>query len=181
MGHWKEDYKFGTIVIWPPDNVRSHVNPLRERHDPRSHAICEAHVSVTQPFLATPKENEWEKLIAIVSGFEASEITYGPLNHFLPYPCIYYEIHPPDYLLKIRRALHATGLFNLSLPYTEGFVPHMSITDGMPDAGTTESLFQELQEEVSGGSFQCDALTLIEPDESFVFHMTRLLHLKKTN
>jgi len=148
MGHWKEDYKFGTIVIWPSDEVRKHVNPLRERYDPRSHAICETHVTVTQPFLAPPKENEWDKLLSIVSGFETFELRYGPLNHFLPYPCIYYEIHPVDYFLEIRGALHETGLFNLSLPYTDGFVPHMSITDGMPDAETTESIFQELQTDV---------------------------------
>jgi len=177
MGHWKEDYRFGSIVVWPPDEVRRQINPLRERYDPRSHSICEAHVTVTQPFLVSPREKELDKLISIVSSFEAFEITYGPLNHFLPYPCIYYAIHPVAYFLEIRVSLHRSGLFNLSLPYTDGFIPHMSITDGMPDAEMTKEIFQESQTELTGGSFQCDSLALIEPDEQFVFHVSQLLYL----
>ena len=174
MGNWKEEYRFGTFVIWPPTQVRSQINRLRERYDPRSHAICEAHVTVTQPFLSPPESQDWDRLIPIVSTFEASQITYGPLDHFLPYPCIYYEIQPLDWVLNIRRSLHETGLFNLELPHTSGFVPHMSITDGMPDIETTRDIFEKLEKELSGGTFMCDALAFIEPDEQFVFHVSRL-------
>ncbi len=167
----------GTLAVWPPVKVRRVVNQLRKQYDPISHSVCEAHITLTQPFLHPPSENDWHQLEGIIAGFEPFSIRYGPLNTFLPYPCIYYEIHPAERVLEIRRALHKTGMFNLELPHTDDFVPHMSITDGRPDIIRTKEIFEDLRGVVVGGSFQCTEIAFIVPDSDFRFGIARTLPL----
>lgn len=174
---WQKDFKYGTFVIWPPDPVREVVNRLRERYDPLSQRICEAHITLTQPFLRRPAELDWDQLETIVSGFAPFTIRYGPLNTFLPYPCIYYEIHPSARVKALRAALHETGLFNLDRPHTDDFVPHMTINDGRPDAARTQEIFDALRTSVSDGAFECREIAFILPDSGFHFEVVRTLPL----
>ena len=176
---WQKVYKYGTFVIWPPEHVRNNVNLLRHQYDPVSQSTCGAHITLTQPFLRQPSSKEWEELHEVVSRFASCEIRYGPLNTFLPYPCIWYEIHPSELVLTIRQALHATGLFNLDLPHTDGFIPHMTITEGQSELNVTEELFTTLRDEISGGTFICSEIALIVPDRHFHFGIKRRLPLRK--
>jgi 2'-5' RNA ligase len=176
---WQKNYVHGTFVIWPPDPVRRVVNRLRQEYDPVSQAICETHVTLTQPFLRQPDDAEWATLYRIVAGFDPFEITYGPLNNFFPYPCIWFEIHPSQKLLEIRHALHQTGLFNLDLPHTDDFIPHMTITESLSDIEATQGMFERLSSKVSGGSFTCSSVAYITPNPDFHFHVEQELWLKK--
>jgi 2'-5' RNA ligase len=174
---WQMDFEYGTFVIWPPDPVREVVNRLRERYDPLSQRICEAHITLTQPFLRHPGQREWDQLEAIFSECAPSTIRYRPLNTFLPYPCIYYEIHPAASVMAIREALHETGLFNLDRPHTDDFVPHISINDGRPDAARTQEIFESLRKVVVRGSFECRQIAFIVLDYGFHFEVVRTLPL----
>jgi 2'-5' RNA ligase len=177
---WQKVYRFGTMVIWPPDDVREVVNRLREAHDPVSQSICEAHITLTQPLLQPLSDREWAEVTRIVGSFAPFEITYGPLNSFLPYPCIWYEIRPMEKVLEIRRALHETGFFNLALPHTEGFIPHMTITEGQSGPSVNEALLESLQSRVQSGSFWCSDVAYIVPDRTFHFEVARRLPLGPT-
>jgi len=174
---WQKVYEHGTFVILPPVDIRMIVNKLRDQYDPISQSYCETHITLTQPLLNPITELDWNRLKSISSGFKPFEIRYGPLNTFLPYPCIYYEIQPAEKILEIRNAIHETGLFNLRLPHTEGFIPHMTITEGYYDAGETKSIFDKLRNETSGGSFMCSEITFISPDVNFHFEVKRIVKL----
>ncbi len=176
---WQKVYKYGTLVIWPPDRVGEVVNRLRHQYDPVSQSFCGAHITLTQPFLRQPSSNEWVELCEVVSSFESFEIQYGPIHTFLPYPCIWFEIHPSELVLVIRQALHATGMFNLDLPHTEDFIPHMTVTEGQSDIDVTEELYTKLRDEISGGSFICPDIAYIVPDRVFHFGIQRRLPLGK--
>ena len=178
---WQKVYSYGTFVIWPIDPIREAVNRLRHKYDPVSQSFCEAHITLTQPLLRQPSEKEWNNFSDVVSGFESFEIHYGPINTFLPYPCIWFEIHPSEEVLEIRQALHATGLFNLDLPHTDGFIPHMTITEGQSDIEVTNDLFAKLRDEISGGTFICTEIALIVPDHRFHFGIQRQLPLMFRN
>ncbi len=65
------------------------VNPLRERYDPVSDAICDAHITMTQPFVREPSDADLAVIADVASRHEPLEIVYGPLGTFLPYPCLY--------------------------------------------------------------------------------------------
>jgi 2'-5' RNA ligase len=178
---WQKPYEFGTIVIWPPDEVRGIVNLQRERYDPVSQSYCETHITVTQPLVKRLDQDEWDGLLNLLASYESFEITYGPLKSFLPYPCIWYAIQPVERVLELREALHLTGYFNSAMKHPENFIPHMTITEGQSGPTVDEALFELLQSESRDGVFQCDGLSYIVPDRQFRFHVERFLPLFKAS
>lgn len=176
---FQRTYAHGTLVIWPPDEVRQPVNRLRGRYDPASQAICDAHITLTQPFLNEPGEEDWRAIEGVLAPFGPFDLSYGPLRTFLPYPCVYLEIEPSETIMRLRSALHKTGLFNPSLPFSdESFIPHMSITDGAPDESQTRAIFAALSGNEPRGRFLCDRIAYIRPDAGFHFEVVREFPLK---
>ena len=174
---WQKEYLNGILVIWPPGKVRKVVNRQRKMYDPKSAGISEAHITLTQPLLHPLSGDEWNDLVQAASQFPPFEIQYGPLKSFLPYPCIWYEIQPVDQVLEIREALHQTGFFNLDLPHTEGFIPHMTITEQLSGPEVNQQLVMELQSESRPGAFTFSEITLIAPDKNFSFNVQRKIFL----
>lgn len=174
---WQRNYIHGLFVIWPPDAVRQAVNRLREAYDPVSQATIEAHVTLTQPFLARPEPEAWARLEQLVAGFKPFEIRYGPVSTFFPNPVIFLEIQPREELLALRRALHETGLFNLSLPYTDDFVPHMTITEGRSGNVVDELMLGEVRSQAPQGTFLMGEIVCVAPDDRFHFEVVRRLSL----
>ena len=173
--NWQKPYQFGTIVIWPPVDIRELVNNQRQEYDPVSLSYCESHITVTQPLKRFLLDGEWDQILDLVKQFNSFDIVYGPLNSFLPYPCIWYEIEPTNKILQIRNVLHETGLFNTSLKYTDDFIPHMTITEGISGPTVNEKLLEQLTGESKTGSFYCDELAYIVPNKHFLFQVTKTL------
>lgn len=46
---WQREHRFGVLLLFPPELVRSQVNALRATYDPISQATCDAHISLTVP------------------------------------------------------------------------------------------------------------------------------------
>lgn len=174
---WQLDYLHGLFVIWPPDEVRQAVNRLRQQYDPVSQTTIEAHITLTQPFLIPPGDEEWARLAQIVAGFAPFEISYGPVETFFPSPVIYLAIQPRAKVLALRGALHETGLFDLTLPYTEGFVPHMTIAEGRSDKAVDELMLAEVQSQAPQGAFLLSEIVCMTPDERFHFEISHRLNL----
>jgi 2'-5' RNA ligase len=169
--------RHGLFVIWPPDEVREAVNRLRERHDPVSAAICDAHITLTQPFLRVPSERDWATIAAIVAGFQPIRLSYGGIGTFLPYPCVYVAVEPSEPLTALHRALQAGGLFHPVPAHHERYVPHMTVMEGALDPEGTARLAEELRGAAPAGSFVCREIAWIVPDERFHFSTARTLLL----
>jgi hypothetical protein len=45
---WQRDYRFGVILVLPPPDVAASIDAV-QAYDPKSHAICPAHISVSDP------------------------------------------------------------------------------------------------------------------------------------
>jgi 2'-5' RNA ligase len=176
-GDWREAYRHGMFVIWPPDDVRAAVNVLRQRYDPRSAAICEAHITLTQPLLTTLDAGDWRRIAETVAAQPTFDIEFGPVNTFLPYPCVYLEIRPGCAVLELRAALHALGHFDLSLPHTDDFVPHMTIADASLAPDDIAALALELQDGAPRGQFPCTEVAYVAPDARFRFEVARRFSL----
>lgn len=173
---WQLNYIHGLFVIWPPDAVRQPVNQLRQAYDPASLATIEAHITLTQPFLAQPDDEDWAQLDEVVAGFKPFEINYGPVDTFFPNPVIYLDIQPGERILALRRALHDTGLFNLSLPYTDDFVPHMTIAEGQSgDRVVDKMMLVEVRSQAPQGTFSLSEIVYVAPDKHFHFEINRRL------
>jgi 2'-5' RNA ligase len=172
---WQKPYQFGILVIWPPNELREIFSSQRERIDPISGSYCEAHITVTQPLCRHLDIEEWNELEVILSSFDTFEISYGPLQTFFPYPCIWYEIQPAEKILEIRDLLHQTNYFNLDMDHPKNFIPHMTITEGLSGPKVDDKLFHMLQQESGKGSFQCLGLSCIIPDKDFKFQVKSFL------
>ena len=46
---WQKRYRFGVLLILPPNPPMAQVNALRAKYDPRSQSYCDAHISLTVP------------------------------------------------------------------------------------------------------------------------------------
>lgn len=181
---WQQDFEHGMFVIWPPDHIRSLINPLRETYSPIALSYCETHISLSQPFLHPPGESEWSKLEALGADIKPFTISYGPLRTWSSGRIIYFEVQPAEQILAVRQALHDTGLFNLSLPHSDGFVPHMTVQEGYAE-GTSASdvvniesgqaVYKSLQKTLSNGTFDCIDIAWIVPDLDFHFRVMRKL------
>lgn len=176
---FKRLYQHGALVLWPPQDVRAVVGALRQRYDPASQAICDAHVTLSQPLLAEPSREELMKITATVASFTPLELSFGPLATFLPYPCVYLQIQPREPLRALQADLYALGLFNRALPHSDPdeYVFHMSITDGYPDAAQTALIRDALTGSEPTGRFLVEAVAWIKPDADFHFELVREFRL----
>jgi len=177
--NWQESFRCGVLVIVPPERVRRTVDRLRAGYDPTSHSYFGTHITLTQPMVRIPREDDWARLVQVAAGFDAFRIEYGPPDSFLPYPCIWFRIRPNARVLEIRKALHGVGLFNLGLPHTDDFIPHMTITEGRSGRKVDEELLAELRDRSVEGSFVCREVAYITPNPRFRFAVRRTLKLRR--
>jgi 2'-5' RNA ligase len=174
---WQLSYEHGMLVIWPPDSERHYVNAFRAKHDPVSHAICEAHITVTQPFSSIPSGDTWVAISDVLAGCSAFEVHYGPVRSFLPAPVICLEIQPSSTVVALRNALHDTSAFDLTLPHTDDFMVHMTLTEGLSGNDVDEALLNRLKSEVNSGFFTCSEVAYLQPNSAFQFSLQRVLPL----
>jgi 2'-5' RNA ligase len=165
------------LLVLPPGRLRKEVNELRARYDPRSHAIAEAHVSLTVPFQKEPDDGLWSELDRVASGFTPFTIRYGPLVSFLPKPGAALGIAPKDELELLRRALETCEVFEGAGPRSYPFWPHMTIAEFVSVDATKELVRQIGEDRALAGSFVCDHLSYLVPDESFHLIERRVLKL----
>ena len=70
---WQHDYRFGVVLVMPPPHVAAPIDALRQAYDQKSHAICSAHISVSDPLrrhLSDDARKEIQELLRTVEPFE---------------------------------------------------------------------------------------------------------------
>jgi len=66
------------------------------------------------------------------------------------------------------------------LPFTEGFIPHVTISEfGCGSTEEAEGLAKTLNKGKNKGTFLCKKISYVKPDEEFNFETKRTLKLKK--
>jgi 2'-5' RNA ligase len=177
---WDESqraYRFGVILILPPEPIRSQVNALRAKHDPVSHACCDAHISLTVPLAREPSDSDWKELNLIVSTISPITVHYGPLTSYLPHPGVVLDIAPQALLDSLRARLETCAAFVEAAPRRYRFRAHMTIAEFISVERTKELLI-ELEPGAPSGSFLCDRVSYLVPNSNFRFieRGTLLLH-----
>ena len=170
---WKLPYLHGTLAVYPPLQIREYINRFRKELDPVSHSYAEAHITLTQPLMERVTDQVADRLETALRSEKPFKVTFGPLRSFLPSPVLWLEVQPAQRVLHLRRKLHTFGIFDLSLPHTEDFVPHMTITEGLSGPRVDEDLFRKTRLQVEGGRFECTRLVHLVPDGEFRFLVER--------
>ncbi len=165
---WQREYRYGVLLILPPDPPSAQINALRAVHDPRGQAICEAHISLTVPLPRPMEDAHWRELESIASTIEAFTIHYGPLMNYLPHPGVCLAIEPQAELDALRAALEAASVFAGAPDRRYPFSAHMTIAEFI-SAERTETLTDELRGVVPDGSFTCTGVAYTVPDDTFHF------------
>ena len=179
IGDWKEwqkAYRFGVLLVVPPDPPFSDVNEVRRLHDSESAAICAAHISLTVPLPVPLTRDHWEELVAIAARIPAFSVRYGPPISFPPHPGVCLGIEPRGRFEALLNALEAASVFAGAMQRSHPFTPHMTIAENVaPDQ--TQPLLDDLRGSALEGSFRCTSVALSVPDTDFVFTTRAELHL----
>lgn len=173
---WQAEYRYGVLLIFPPASVKTKVNALRSRYDPRSHEYGDAHINLTVPLPRPVSDTQWMELERILRGFQAFEIRYGPLKDNLPKAGVCLAIEPFDHLDYLRAALEGSSAFDGARPRESGFAPRMTIA-AFVTVGRTTELMTKLADVVPTGAFRCDRVSYAVPDGSFHFAERKALLL----
>ena len=171
INHWEEwqkAYKYGVILIIPPDPPFAQMEALRKEYDPRGQEICGTHISVTVPIPRPLSETNWYELKSIASGIKPFTVYYGPLINYLPAPGVCLAIEPKDALDSLRAALENAAVFKGAPPRKYPFSPHMTIAEFITEEETT-TLMTELKDIAPTGFFLCTYLSYMVPDYNFHF------------
>jgi 2'-5' RNA ligase len=175
---WQREYRFGVLLIYPPDPPLLQVNALRAKYDPRSQSACDAHISLTVPLPRPPTEAHWRELTTIASSILPITVRYGPLMNYLPHPGVCLAIEPQAELDRLRAALEAASAFAGAPARRHPFSAHMTIAEFI-SAEETSSLMAELKDVAPDGSFLCTAVSYAVPDSDLNFTERRRLELSR--
>ena len=165
---WQQEYRFGVILVVPPDPPLSQVNALRARYAWSQSGECDAHISLTVPVPRALSAAHWRELEAIAAAIEPFEIRYGPLMNYLPHPGVCLAIEPQAALDKLRIAVESASCFAEATPRRYPFSAHMTIAE-MISVEQTHEIMEELKTEAPQGTFLCDNLCYLVPDADFRF------------
>ncbi len=174
---WQFEYRFGAFYIFPPAAIIEPVDALRQTYDPKSAAICQAHISLTEPLQTPLLDEQVQEIRAALSAVQPFDIHYGPLRSFPPHPGVCYSITPEDRFRALRAALHSTSAF-AGIPLRhEHIAPHMTVAEFISVERTNE-LLQELGGKVPEGIFHCGSIEYAVPNERFYFERLLSIPLK---
>jgi 2'-5' RNA ligase len=171
---WQRDYRFGALVIEPPRQPSSVLDPIRERLDPISAGRVGAHITVTPPFAEAPSTADEDDLASSIRGVAAMTLQLDRPTHLSGSSVIYLPVVRRHAFDRLRAVLLATGLFRLDLPHTSDFVPHLTLSE----FGTSplSSLGTDVPEP-EAMSFLVEAISWLVPDEAFHFTVRRTFAL----
>lgn len=165
---WQNEYRYGAFYLFPPADVAATVNELRVRYDPKAAAICDAHISLSEPLANPLSDEQLDELRSSLAGVAPFELTYGPLTSIGPYPGVVFAVAPEDAFFALRAAVQSTSIFaGRALPRAER-VPHMTVAEFI-SLEETHELLTKLGYTVPDGSFFCDRVVYAVPDASFHF------------
>lgn len=173
---WQQAYRFGVLLIFPPQPLLAQVNALRSQYDSRSQTICDAHISLTLPLPRMIDEAQWRELATITAAIKAFPVEYGPLMNYLPHPGVCLAIKPQEQLDRLRMALESAAIFAGAAPRRYPFSAHTTIAEFI-SVEQTERLMDELTPVAPQGIFTCTNVAYAVPDETFHFTERKRLAL----
>jgi 2'-5' RNA ligase len=165
---WCEAYRYGALYLFPPPPVRSRVNALRQRHDPRSQAICDAHVSLTVPLPRPLSPLQAAEVASVLRTIPSFEITWGPVHQYPGVPGVVLQVAPASRLQQLVTRLEACTCFQGAAARPYPFSPHMTIAEFI-SMEQSEVLLVALEGEGLQGRFWCTEVAYAVPDAAFHF------------
>ena len=165
---WQRDYRMGVILILPPPDVSREIDILRTRYDPRSAAWCQAHVSLSDPLCCEMSPAIAHEIRGVLADVRPFELHYERLYASSRHAGVAYRITPREPIERLKHLLHGASGFADAAHRRRAIAPHMTIAEFISIEESLQ-LCARLQDTAPTGSFLCDRLAYMVPDESFRF------------
>jgi len=173
---WQRDYRLGLILIMPPEEVSAQIDPLRAKYDPYAFAICPTHISVSDPLQREMTPEVEDEIRHILNSIKPFTLYFDELYASPDYSGVIYPIRPQGPIDKLKAALHNASAFSGKIYSRRNIPPHMTIAEFISIEDGLE-LRVRLQDIAPRGSFVCDRLEFIVPDDNFHFQKQRTFFL----
>ena len=168
---WQRDYRLGLILILPPPDVAREIDLLRARYDSRSAAWCPSHISLSDPFSREMSPALAGEISGVLSDVRPFTLHYDRLYASSKHAGVSYPITPGEPIERLKHVLHGTSGFAAEAHRRRRIAPHMTIAEFISIEESLQ-LCARLQDTAPSGSFLCDRLEYVVPDESFRFNRT---------
>jgi 2'-5' RNA ligase len=165
---WQRDYRLGLILIMPPAAVADQINPLRAKHDPYAYAICPAHITLSDPLGHEMTPEREAEIRSILTAVEPFTIHFDKPWSSPERGGVAYWTRPREPFDALRATLHTASVFVGEPYYTRKIGPHMTIAEFL-SIEESAKLCAQLKDTAPRGSFLCDRLEFIVPDQDFHF------------
>lgn len=169
---WQLDYRLGLILILPPPQVADLIDPLRSKYDPQAFQICPTHISISDPLqreLTPPLDAEISAILAEVQPFQ---LHYERPTASNLHPGVAYPITPQEPIDDLKSRLHRAEAFAGKIYKRRSIPAHLTIAEFVT-VQESWRILGEIEQSAPSGSFLCDQLALVIPDEDFHFQQVK--------
>ena len=165
---WQRDYRFGVLLILPPPEIAQQLDDLRAEYDPESYSICAAHISVSDPLTTEMTPDLQDEIRAVLSAISPFRLHYDAPQASTEFAGVYLPVRPQEPVDALKQALHSTSAFRGDAHERRDIPAHLTIAEFVSiDDGL--QLRDTIRDAVPVGSFRCDRLSYLVPDERFRF------------
>ena len=91
---------------------------------------------------------------------------------------IWLDVNPKQQILQIRDSLHDLNLFRLDMPFTSGFIPHLTISELERSPSEAKRIIDDLNSLLTPWNILFDSVSWIIPNENFIFQEYRSFKLR---
>lgn len=165
---WQMDYRLGLILIIPPPKVSNQIDPLRAYHDPRAFRSCPTHISISDPLQRELTPSLDAEIHSILGQIEPFRLCYDKPAASNTHPGVAYPITPQEPIDDLKAQLHQAEVFAGKVYRRRSIPAHMTIAEFV-SIEESWKILGEIIDSAPSGSFLCDRLALIIPDEKFRF------------
>lgn len=173
---WQRDYRLGLILILPPPEVSSLIDPLKARYDPNAPYACPTHISVSDPVRQEMTPERDAEIAGILRGIDPFVLYFDKPRASREHPGVAYPITPQAPIDALKRALHQAAVFDGKVYERREIPAHMTIAEFV----TIEESFhivEEIGDSAPSGAFLCDEMAYIVPDIAMRFHVVKMYRL----
>ncbi len=167
--NWQRDYRLGLLLIMPPSEVAQKIDPLRAKYDFRSFSICPAHISVSDPLRREMTSDLESELRDIFSGVQPFTLYYEQPHASTERPGVACPVTPQAPIDHLKEVLHTSAVFAGQVYQRRHIPAHMTIAEFISIEESLKIHAQLQGTTILSGSFLCDRLAYIVPDEDFHF------------
>lgn len=165
---WQCDYRFGLLLILTPEEVSEKIDRLRAKYDPRSHAICPPHISISDPLRREMTPERQDEICGILRSVKPFKLHFDKPRASTEHAGVAYPILPQQPIDNLKCLLHTASIFAGEVYQRRGIPAHMTIAEFISiEEGLR--ICDKLQSSAPRGSFLCDRLEFMVPDENFRF------------